>query len=280
MQKTNIPWTDFSWNPSVGCENNCSYCYARKSHNMRHKAYMAGKKLPIQYARPFEEIQLFPDRLEQPLHKKKPCKIFVGSVTDLFSPSVPFEFIEKVFSIIDQCPQHTFQILTKRPEIALEHTKNWQKQSGYPSLFGDNLWLGWTIENQEMADLRTPIGLQIPAAVRFVSIEPCLGAVKLNLATACDRDCSEYQDAECPGTSGLCIAQHQLDWVIIGAESKGSGAGRECKLEWVRSLVQQCKAAGVKVFVKQLHINGKLVKKIEQFPKDLQVQEYPERTKL
>jgi DNA repair photolyase len=71
MSKTKIEWTEYSWNPSVGCENKCEYCYARKLHNKRYKAYLAGKKLPVQYAKPFEEIQLFPNRLNEPLHIKK-----------------------------------------------------------------------------------------------------------------------------------------------------------------------------------------------------------------
>ena len=126
MQKTNIPWTEYTWNPLTGCElplasSGCSHCYARELHNKRHKAYLAGKKLPIQYDKPFEEIQLFTDRLNEPLHKKKPCKIATCLMGDLFHPQVPFEFIDKVFATIRRCPQHTFQILTKQSMIAKEY---------------------------------------------------------------------------------------------------------------------------------------------------------------
>lgn len=254
MQKTNIPWTDFSWNPSVGCENSCDYCYARKTHNMRHKAYLAGKKLPKQYAKPFEEIQLFPERLDAPLHKRKPCKIFVGSVADLFSPSVPFEFIDKVMDIINICRQHTFQILTKRPKRTLEYINRIE-----PFRWHSNIWLGVTAENQEQADKRIPILLQIPAAVRFVSVEPMLGLIQLPKPIMP----LSYDEPGLP----------YIDWVIIGCES--GPKRRPCKIEWVRDLVNQCESAGVAVFVKQLDINGKVEKDINKFPKQLQVRQYP-----
>lgn len=321
MNKTNIPWTDYSWNPSIGCElplasSGCKFCYARELHNMRHKAYLAGKKLPIQYAKPFEEIQLFPDRLEDPLRKKKPCKIFVGSMTDLFCPSVPFEFLAKVFYQISICYWHTFQILTKRPERVLdfyawirEQKKGfwWEEfavlaahlpmdrgeaiaepyltyhanakkhyYSGIPEpvkKLGDagifvpwpppNLWLGVTAENQKEADKRIPILLQIPAAKRFVSVEPMLEQIDIPLPHN-----RKYHEL-----NGPCTCP-KPDWCIIGCES--GPKRRPCNIEWVRDLVNQCKAAGVAPFVKQVPINGKVVKDITKFPKDLQYQEYPE----
>ncbi len=280
MQKTNIPWTDFSWNPSVGCENNCSYCYARKSHNMRHKAYLAGKKLPIQYAKPFEEIQLFPDRLEDPLHKRRPCRIFVGSVADLFSPSVPFEFIDKVLYVMYCGRQHTFQLLTKWPKRMLKYFASKELLLRLLKLFPNynpklrlcrewplkNLWLGVTIELPKYKH-RAEILSQIPAATRFISFEPLLGDMgELNL--------------------------DGIGQGIVGCES--GPKRRECRIEWVRSIVEQCKVAGVPVFVKQLslmgcrkcrfepctHLHGHkqisiVSHKTEEWPEDLRVQEYP-----
>lgn len=328
MQKTNIPWTDYTTNPSVGCElplisDGCRECYARKLHNMRHEAYKAGKKLPIQYAKPFEEIQLFPERLDAILRKKTPCKIFVGSMTDLFCPSVPFEFIAKVFYQISICYWHTFQILTKRPERVLdfyawvrEQKKGfwWEefavlaahlpmdkgeaiaepyltyhanaKKHYYSDIpepvkkLGDagifvpwpppNFWFGGSISNQPDADRVVPILLQIPAAKRFVSVEPMLGQVDIdkyiNMTVMCPM-CNNIDTVDAFDVLGadedklFCNAcgeevivkdVPELDWVIIGCES--GPKRRPCKIEWVRDLVNQCKSAGVAPFVKQLEM--------------------------
>ena len=227
MQKTGIPWTEYTWNPMCGCGAKCDYCYARKVHNTRHKAYKAGKKLPPQYAKPFEEIQLFPDRLEQPLHKRKSCMIFVDSVGDLFDPLVPFEFIDRIGAIIGKCPQHTFQVLTKRPERALEYYKYAHKRlSKFNPQIQPNLWLGVTAENQEQYDIRWPILSQIQATVRFISGEPLLSGLEL-----------------CPHND------MQPDWVIVGGES-GPGA-RPMHPDWPRNIRDQCRAAGVPFFFKQ-----------------------------
>jgi protein gp37 len=171
---------------------------------------------------------------------------------DLFHESVPFEFIDKVFELIYwHCEQHTFQILTKRPKQALKyhHHRKPKTRQGY-RYWPENLWLGVTAENQEMADKRIPILLQIPAAVWFVSIEPMLEEIEL---------------------------PDHLHWVILGGES-GPGA-RYCSIDNIRGIVQQCRAAGVAVFVKQIHLGTakkfRLSKDINQFPEDLQIREYP-----
>ena len=232
MQKTNIPWTEYTWNPLTGCplplvSSGCSRCYARSLHNKRHEAYKAGKKLPIQYAKPFEEIQLFSDRLNEPLHKRNPCKIFVGSMTDLFR--APAEFLIKVLNVISGCKDHTFQVLTKqhkRMQVAMQ--EYYRILELIPKKFGTqiplpNLHLGVTVCNQiekhKIDTLR-----QIPAAVRFISIEPCLA------------DMGELD------LTGI----HQ---VILGGES-GPGA-RPMHPDWARSVRDQCKAAGVPFFFKQ-----------------------------
>ena len=306
MQKTGIPWTEYTWNPTCGCDAKCDYCYARKVHNMRHKAYKAGKKLPPQYAKPFEEIQLFPDRLEQPLHKRKSCMIFVDSVGDLFDPSVPFEFINKVFDVIWQT-NHTYQILTKRPKRIEEYLR-WckgqvrfhSKTEGRPKV-----WTGVTVEHPDYKH-RIDILRQIPAAVRFLSIEPCLADMELSesptnvYCEACTGpyDCNwegqssellplpaKLEDTEYAGLCPKCKSEasfgpssskallDDIDWVIVGCES--GPKRRECKTEWVRDIVDQCKAAGVPVFIKQLSINGQVSKDIAEWPEDLRVQEYP-----
>ncbi|MGO0058628.1 phage Gp37/Gp68 family protein [Brevibacillus fluminis] len=218
---TAIEWTDAVWNPVTGCtkvSEGCRNCYAFALHDMRHKAYMEGKKLPQQYAKPFSEIQFFPDRLIQPLKWKKPRRVFVNSMADLFHASVPFDFIDKVFAAIALAPQHTFQILTKRPERMQEYMNMPDRDEtiGQTAMLlyeqfgkGDcslaaglihgpgkatnlpgvperleawplpNVWLGTSVENQKAADERIPLLLQTPAAVRFLSCEPLLGRVDL-----------------------------------------------------------------------------------------------------
>jgi len=186
MSKSNIPWTDYTWNVSTGCTKKsagCKNCYAENLHNMRHEAYKKGKlqNMP-QYAEPFSKVQLHPERLGQPLHWKKPCKVFVNSMSDLFHESVPFDFIFKVLNTIAFNEQHTFQILTKRPENALNILKIFYSDAHLrhreiaPI---PNLWIGVSVENQKVADERIPLLLQIPATVRFISVEPMLGPIKL-----------------------------------------------------------------------------------------------------
>ncbi len=274
---TKIPWTDETWNPVVGCikvSAGCKFCYAEKM--AVRQAYMGNQK----YQRVVESDEddrsgenvvnapkvsfygwnglVFCDEsvLAKPLHWRKPRRIFVCSMGDLFHESVPFDFILRVWQIIAKCPQHTFQILTKRPK----RVKDFIYQAfgvNYEDFMSPSLWLGVTAENQKCADERIPILLQIPAAVRFVSIEPMLEGMNL------------FNN----GTTYDIYLKNRIDWVIIGCES-GSNR-RPCKLEWVRDLVAQCKEAGVAVFVKQLNINGKVVKDIKQFPKKLQIREYP-----
>lgn len=212
---TAIEWTDTVWNPVTGCSKvseGCRNCYAFALHDMRHKAFQDGKKLPQQYEKPFSEIQLFSDRLVQPLKWKKPQRVFVNSMADLFHKDVPFDFIDKVFATMALSPKHTFQILTKRPERMLEYFQSGSQEkmierwaeaayditSGhdeaeifvYNRLNGvlpkakpgwpiQNVWLGTSVENQKAADERIPLLLQVPAAVRFLSYEPLLGPVNL-----------------------------------------------------------------------------------------------------
>lgn len=314
MNKTNIPWTEYTTNPSVGCEmplisDGCQECYARKSHNRRHEAYKAGKKLPKQYAKPFKVIQLFPERLDDILRKKKPSRIFVGSTTDLFCPSVPFDFLDKVRLTTLRCPQHIFQILTKRPERLSEYCK------AISGVWPKNVWFGGSVSNQPDADRVVPILLQIPAAKTFISVEPMLAAIDFSgsptdiYCTACTgpHDCNwEGQEDEvnlleepeenyneeamglCPkcgsevyyGPSSSKTLLDGISQVIIGCESLGRKAGRfqDGFMDAAIDLVHQCKSTSPKlaVFVKQVPINGKVVKDINLFPKDLQYQEYPE----
>jgi protein gp37 len=247
--QTEIAWTDATWSPVVGCtaaSPGCSNCYAREMHERRHKAYRAGAKMPAQYAKPFSMVQIFEDRLQIPSRWKKPRRIFVCSQSDLFHPDVPLEFILRVFSTMASTPRHTYQVLTKRPERMLEFCRTYGIGSGnrWPS----NVWAGVTTEDQTGANERVPLLLQIPAAVRFVSYEPGIGPVDFRHLRS-----PLMLDALKPSISGhhddINNPRH-IDWVIIGGES-GSKA-RPFDLEWGRSIIAQCKAAGVSCFVKQM----------------------------
>jgi len=190
--------------------------------------------------------------LEKPFHWKKPRRIFVCSMGDLFHESVPFEWIDKIINVIRWAKQHTFLFLTKRPERMYEYfnshvPKKYIMDNGN---ILDNLWLGVTSENQEQADKRIPILFKIPAAKRFVSIEPMLGSIDITQKRIDYSVPTRYEDNgngiewTDPGNSFI-----GLDWVICGGES-GPNA-RPVHPDWVRSVRDQCQAANVPFIFKQ-----------------------------
>jgi len=222
---TRIEWTDETWNPITGCtpiSAGCAHCYAQRM-SLRLAGRCGYPKAPHSFDVTFHE-----DKLRQPLKWKKPRRIFVCSMGDLFHIDVRPQWLEDIFAVIKRCQQHTFQILTKRPG----KMKTWFEWYGS---IPENVQLGTTPENQAMADLRIPILLQIPAAVHFVSIEPMLGPVKLF--------------GFCSPTWGKLPPSAFLHWVIVGAET-GPGA-RHMDLNWARSVRDQCQAAGVAYFFKK-----------------------------
>lgn len=291
MDRTKIAWTDATWNPIRGCSRvskGCENCYAEKV-----AARFSGPGLPYEGTitpgtqRWNGKIRLVPKVLDQPLRWKKPRRIFVNSMSDLFHEGVPDSFIGAVFGVMAATPQHTYQILTKRPErmrewftkmskltpsdlfvqraaisagadIPLHKIKGTIKCVPWPLL---NVHLGVSVENQETADERIPLLLQTPAAVRFVSAEPLLGSINFHERFLRGPfDYCESPDLKdcvgCPGWSNeggdYCGAVRGagLDWVIVGGES-GPGA-RPCNVEWIRDIVRQCRDAEVPCFVKQL----------------------------
>lgn len=259
---TKIPYCDETWNVTVGCTKcspGCLNCWAEDLHTQRHKAYTAGKKLPKQYAKPFSEIQLFTERLNKPLHWRKPRRILTCSMSDLFHPKVPFEFVKQVWDIGVKCPQHTLLFLTKRIKRALEFT---QWMAGHDDIsiaaWPRNMFPGVSICTQAEADEKIPILLQIPAAKRWLSIEPLLGEIDLeNLKPSSKTTLNALDGWQRNYVSRAKREQRNaskyvkgIDWVVIGCES--GPKKRPCKLEWIRSIVAQCKAAGVLVYVKQI----------------------------
>lgn len=248
-------WWDQSWNPVSGCDpvsEGCKNCWAERM--ARRLAGRCGyPEAPDHF-----NVTLHPDRLDQPLRWKKSRRVFVSSMGDLFHKDVPFHFIEQIFYMMAKANQHTYQLLTKRPQRMLEVVRQIEdtQHDRFDDLF-PNVWLGVTAENQERADERIPILLQTPAAVRFVSVEPMLGPV----------------DMWDGNSEAWPLAESGLDWIIIGCESGPNR--RPIKLEWAVDVIRKCKPAGVPVFVKQLDINGKVSKNPTEWPEELRVREYP-----
>ena len=258
MASTAIEWTDETWNPVRGCSivsKGCTNCYAMKQ---AHRFSGAGGKYegltkltaggPVWTG----DVACVPEQLGVPLRWRKPRRVFVNSMGDLFHADVPFEFICKVIATCIQAKQHTFQILTKRPGRMLEWSRrHWRERTSWPA---SNVWLGVSVEDQATADERIPLLLETPAAVRFVSYEPAIGRVDFcetfgmwwNQTMGCFEGTGQQVNRR--GREGK--TKPGIDWVIVGGES-GPGA-RPFDVAWARSTIEQCKAAGVPVFVKQL----------------------------
>uniref|UniRef100_A0A6H1ZDZ4 Phage protein Gp37/Gp68 n=1 Tax=viral metagenome TaxID=1070528 RepID=A0A6H1ZDZ4_9ZZZZ len=239
-----IEWTDETWNPITGCTKispGCKNCYAE-----RMAKRLAGR---CGYPKdsPFE-VALHPDKLDQPLRWRKPRRVFVCSMGDLFHEDVPTPWIYDVFQRMESCPQHIFMLLTKRPERMRSMVMG--GVTGWETSHREHIWLGVTAENQEQADKRIPVLLSIPAAVRFVSVEPMLSTV--DLCHLQPNDPPVEIDA-LNGTHGVTRPHGgksaKLDWVICGGES-GPGA-RPMHPDWARGLRDQCVGAGVPFFFKQ-----------------------------
>lgn len=270
-----IEWTDASWNPIRArdrvtgkfgwhCERyspGCTNCYAETFN---------GRMLPnggtgFEYVRGSRDrVETFVDDavLAQPLRWRKAKRVFVCSMTDLFGEWVTDEQIDSVFAVMAWTPRHTFQVLTKRPERMRAWIRDTQtnviERGGWfrnpenggrspgrntknPTARGTwplpNVWLGVSVEDQKRADERIPVLMDTPAAVHFLSVEPLLEEVDLQFDAGFENGL-HWVDAPRP------------DWVIVGGES-GPGA-RVCHVDWIRSIVQQCKAASVACFLKQL----------------------------
>jgi protein gp37 len=192
--KSQIEWTEQTWNPTTGCTKispGCKHCYAE---------VMAGR-LQAMRARGYEngfQLSLLPERLAQPIHRKKPTVYFVNSMSDLFHEGIPDQFLDQVFSVIQKTPQHTYQILTKRAERLPEYFRN--------RACPDNVWLGVSVEDRQYGVPRIDYLRQVDAKTRFLSVEPLLEDLgQINLVG--------------------------IHWVIVGGES--GPKARPMKPEWV-----------------------------------------------
>jgi protein gp37 len=250
-----IEWTEETWNPLIGCSKvspGCKNCYAIQTawirqHNPKMAERYAGvvEKTTAGALNWTGKVNVAKEAIDKPLRRKKPTMYFVNSMSDLFHEAVPFSVIHDIFNTMAACPQHTFQILTKRPARMLEYVRWFQRAGRYAFDFGPNVWIGVSVENQQAANERIPLLLQVPAAVRFLSCEPLLGPVDLkNIQGPVNR----YQVLE-PITRCGDSNRPRIDWVIVGGES-GKDA-RPMHRMWAQSLRDQCQKAGVSYFFKQ-----------------------------
>ena len=246
-----IEWTEASWNPVTGCTEvspGCDNCYA-KTFAERFRG------VPGHHFERGFDVVLRPERLDQPIRWKRPRRIFVNSMSDLFHDAVPDEFVARVFAVMAATPRHTYQLLTKRHgrmRSLLTNERFAELVAWNLDLLTDgalyefaapapNVWLGVSVEDQKWADIRIPALLETPAAVRWLSCEPLLGPVRLWDSLACD-----HTRHSCAGVG----CWRAIDWVVVGGES-GRGA-RPMHPDWARSLRDQCAVAGVPFFLKQL----------------------------
>lgn len=250
--KSKIEWCDATWNPSTGCTKvspGCDHCYAETLAERF-------RGTPGHYFERGFDVQMRPDKLDLPLRWKKPRRVFVNSMSDLFHKDVPDEYIAKVFAVMAETPRHTYQVLTKRHarmrslmSSAAFHADivhhAWTIAEDRPSFQADsdatiwplpNVWLGVSVEDQHWADIRIPVLLETPAAVRFLSCEPLLASVSLSPWTV-------------PNADATRPVIPDLDWVIVGGES--GRKARPMDRQWACDLRDQCAAAGVPFLFKQ-----------------------------
>lgn len=276
MAETKIEWADAVWNPTRGCTKigpGCKSCYA-ETFAERFRG-VTGHPYELGF-----DPRTVPEKLAEPLAWRKPRRIFVDSMSDLFHEDFPFEYIAACFGVMAACPKHTFLVLTKRPARALEFFRYIAERGKAYSRRGEveecfrrarqecdgaaieasaayepaeidwplpNVWMGASVSTQADLDKNAPILLQIPAAVRFLSVEPMLGPVNIEPFLQYP---PFHEDYKC--TLGVTEFRG-IEWVIVGGES-GPGA-RPCDVAWIRSIVQQCREAGTACFVKQLGAN-------------------------
>lgn len=302
----------FTWNPFVGCKTageGCKNCYAArlagtrlanlpqyaglvstkrevetlvKSYRGRNKGatpQVRGSLKVIESVGHWTgEVRFFPEKLVEPLRRKKPASIFVGDMGDI--ALLEFEQIAAIFGVMAASPKHTYHVLTKRPERLRAWFAQLAQMDGDP-------WTTWPLPNvrigasvctQADADRLIPELLQVPAALRFLSVEPLLELVRIEGINTPGGILKPLVGLNwVPTARGLELSPKsvgpKIDWVIVGGES-GPGA-RPCNVDWIRSIVSQCAAAVTPCFVKQMTVDGKLTDDVGLFPADLRIREFP-----
>lgn len=315
MAVSNIEWCDRVWNFLRGCDMispGCKLCYAMKQahrFNFPGGSYEGLTELGPNGPRWNGKVITVEDKINEPLHVRKPQRWFVNSMADLFHEDVPFEVIDKAFAVMAWTPQHTYQILTKRPERMREYCEGMMRlglkerslrlvrsqYKGHPAeklalsslkdgTIGDfpfplkNVWLGVSVENQECADWRIWELLQTPAAVRFVSYEPALSPVNFTRLRPEGFDWYDALEGRAHEHPSVSSGWPRLDLVIVGGES-GPGA-RPFNIQWALDTGRQCKEAGVAFFYKQGGSSNKCAHSSKGgcqdcMPPDLRIREFP-----
>jgi protein gp37 len=234
MGKTNIGWTNDTWNPVTGCtkiSDGCNNCYAETLTKRYPSAF------PVSF-----ELMLRPERLDHPLHWRKPRMIFVNSMSDLFHKEIPDDYIARVFDTMERADWHIYQVLTKRSSLMRDFLRRRYGSAPGPR----HMWFGVSIEDAVNKTARLRHLQQAPAGVRFLSVEPLLGPIgELDLAG--------------------------IDWVIVGGES--GPRARIMKIEWARDVYTQCRAGHVPFFMKQ--DSGLYPGRQGRIPADLWIREFP-----
>lgn len=294
--RSKIEWTEATWNPLRGCTRvsaGCQHCYAERVADRFSgpgQPYEGLVKRVGGEPRWTGRVDFVESALDQPLRWKKPRMIFVNSMSDLFHESVPDAWIDRIFAVMALCPQHVFQILTKRPDRMRAYCAALPPHWATLSIDGQwplpNVWLGVSVEDQATADERIPVLLDTPAAVRFVSAEPLLAPVRLarlGPAWPGGRITNALRGTRWPEldeVGAITSRTARLDWIIVGGES-GPGA-RRFNAEWAESIVDQCRAAGVPCFVKQLggHVVWHGRRQILRDKKGGDMSEWPERLRV
>lgn len=290
---TKIEWADKTWSPLIGCDRvseGCLGCYAISQARIR--SFNPNPKISTAFAGTVDridgridwtgQVNQLEDRLTEPLRWKKPAKVFVNSLSDLFHKNVDHDFIVKVFAVMALTPQHTFQILTKRharmrsvlndlcdcgnghvPGVHFRSAMAWAVSKANPDRIHGlpddaeqrvynapwpltNIHLGVSVEDQQWADIRIPALLDTPAAVRWISAEPLLGPIRLSASWIPIP--ADYRPVELADILGVGL-QERLDWVVAGGES--GPKARPAHPDWFRSLRDQCAAANVPYLFKQ-----------------------------
>lgn len=257
MANSKIEWTDKTWNPVVGCQkisSGCQNCYAERMAK-RLRAMGVPKYHDVVNDNKWTGLAT-PDHEEvhAPQFWRKPCRVFVCSMGDLFHNYVSDRFIEAVFCTMELTPRHTYFILTKRPERMMEFVNH---PTG-KHLTRDNVWMGVSVEDQATANDRIPLLLRTPAEHRFVSYEPALGAIDLTHIKHDDYGSITAIPMQPHGGPESERNSITLDWIIAGCES--GPHRRPADINWFRSVRDQCQAAGTPFFLKQMEVDGKLVK--------------------
>lgn len=287
QRKDGISWTDETWNFLRGCSKvsaGCAHCYA-ETMATRFNGVGTTKSGKL-YDLPYEglttdgrwtgKVRVIADKLDAPLRWKRPRRIFCNSMSDLFHAEVPLDVIDRAWATMLLGHQHTYQVLTKRPQTMAKYLNEpglydrvlsaaGDIRREFPQLTGVGIsnpstmpapWihLGVSCENQAAADERIPLLLQCPAAVRWLSLEPLLGGIDFQAVRGCPE-------------------RSRIDWVVVGCES--GPHRRTCEHEWIRSIAFQCEAGRTPLFVKQLELNGKVAKDLNVFPPDLKIRMWP-----